>query len=415
MRTDIVVQDVASFRIDPALLARPDRRLALITSPANLDRLRRRNRQDVFAHIVVPERFDTAGLTEAVTTIRAGLDPAERDDIRLLCHDEYSLGTVAQVRADLGIPGDLPHNVRPFVDKLAMKAALRDAGVRLPRHVAWDAEACRTDPEAYLDGIVDRVGLPAFVKPTNESGSVGTRRIDTRADLAEWAAQRLGDDTPGGWEIDEFVTGTLYHLDTLVEDGRILHVGVNENLYPCYDYIAGKLSCSFTLPEEDPAYEPLLAFNRRVLDALPDKPARGVFHHEVFRLPDGELVFLEIAARAPAALIPFTSQIRYGVNVEEALFRLQRGEQVAVPTRRGPYAAYVYFPKPGGRVVDRTALDLSSDHRWTWNAEVGEVTAAATDIRDFAASVLLWNDDIEELRKDLYRLDKHQPLRTTAA
>ena len=406
MRTDVIVHDVASLRIDPAVLSRPDRDLALITTPAHAARLRQRGRQDVFAHVVVLDAFDPGTLTDAVEGLRGTLPEGDRGTISLLCHDEYSLELVAQVREKLGIAGDRPAQLRVFVDKVVAKQALRAAGVRLPRHLRWDAASYEADPSAYCAQVVDLVGLPAFAKPTNESGSVGTRRLDTADQLHQWAA--AGRD--GAWEVDEFIDGTLFHVDTAWQDGVAVHVAVNEDVHPCYDYTAGRINGSVTLADDDPVALRLRAFNARVLAALHDKPARSVFHHEVFLTGDDVLVFLEIAARAPAALIPSTSHIRYGFDIEEAHFRLQRGDTLAVPAADGPYAAYVYFPKPAGTVGDLRPAVLRSSHRWTWNVAAGDRLEAATDIRDFAASVLLWNTDLDALRDDLRLLDAHTPV-----
>lgn len=407
-RIDVVVQNVASFRIDPAVLARPDRETALIVSPINRERLRARGRDGVFDRITVTEDFSDRGVAEAVAQLMAsgGFTP---ENTRLLCHDEYSLGVVAQVREKLGIPGDRPEELKAFTDKLAMKSALDGRDVRLPRHLGWDADAYRDDPAAYAEHVAAFVGLPAFVKPVNESGSVGAARIGTIEELHAWARRA---EERYDFEIDEFLTGTLYHVDSAVQNGEVVHVRVNQYVHPCADYAAGRICSTFTVPEDDPWFAPLVAFNRKVLDGLADKPRSSVFHLEVFRLPDGELVFLEIAARAPAALAPATGRIRWGLDIEEAHFRLQRSETVEDPAYRGPHAAFVYFPKQAGRVTGLHRLELASAHRWTWNVRVGDELEDPTDIRDFAASVLLWNEDFAALQHDLQQLDRHAALTT---
>lgn len=404
-RVDIVVQNVASFRIDPAVLARHNRRLVLVCSPANHCKLQSRNRADVFDDVIVVEDFSADVLCEVVQgVLNKGGHASEQ--ARLLCHDEYSLYTVAVVRDKLGIPGDRPPQLRSFTDKLAMKAALVGSGIRMPRHVSWEDAAFRDDPDGYVDAVVEQVGLPAFVKPVSESGSVGVAKIDTAAQLRSWA--QTADDRID-YEIDEYVQGTLYHVDSAVYEGQIVHFRVNRNVHPCHEYAAGRINSSVTVPDDDPVCASLLRFNEDVLTALTDKPRSGVFHHEIFLNPAGEAVFLEIAARAPAALIPATGQIRWGIDIEEALFKLQRDEQVPLVTSRGPFAAYVYFPKFAGRVVSLRQPEIHSPHQWNWNIAVGDTLGDATDIRDFAASVLLWNDDYTALCSDLENLDTTIP------
>ncbi|MFD8550303.1 hypothetical protein ACFV08_01575, partial [Streptomyces fradiae] len=128
MRTDIVVQDVASFRIDPALLSRPHRRTWLVTSPAQHQKLLKRGRADVFSKTAVLEEFTADSLATCVEEMRNDLPGADRDEVALLCHDEYSLGVVAEVRARLGLAGDEPARLAPFTNKIAMKEALRWGG-----------------------------------------------------------------------------------------------------------------------------------------------------------------------------------------------------------------------------------------------------------------------------------------------
>jgi hypothetical protein len=408
---DIVVQNVAAFRIDPAVLARPDRRTALIVSNSNMDRLRARQRTDVFDHIVVLDIFDDETVVSAVGDLldREG-HRVERT--RLLCHDEYSLRIAALVREKLGITGDQPRQVAAFTDKIEMKAVLAGAGIRTPRHVAWDEEAYRAAPDAYREQVLSAVGTPAFVKPVDESGSVGAQRIDSGDQLRAWAERDRADTR---FEVDEYVTGTLYHVDSVVCDGSLVHAQANRYLHPCYDYVSGRVCSSYTLPETDPYHQTLLDFNRRVLDALTDKPQSSVFHHEIFATPAGELVFLEIAARAPAALVPATSRIRWGADIEETHFRLQRGERVEVPVHRGPFAGWVYLPKRRGTVTKlREPSHLESPYRWKWNVSVGDVLDNPEDIRDFAAAAVLWNEDPEALVRDLERLDRFTPMSMAA-
>lgn len=403
MRTDIVVQNVASFRIDPAVLVRPHRRTWLITSPVQHQKLLKCRRADAFSRIAVLEEFTLEALVACVESLRAGLPEADRDDVALLCHDEYSLGLVAQARQRLGLEGDRPHQLAPFVNKIAMKQALSANGIPMPAHREWDSAAYDADADGYVAELEDVLGWPMFVKPLDESGSVGARELRDAHEFHQWAAQA----GPRRFEVDEFLRGSLYHVDTAVHDGEIVHAEANAYLHPCYEYVTGRVCASYTLPSDHPARTPLLEFNRRVLQALQDKPRNGVYHHEIYQRADGDLVFLEIAARAPAALVPSTSRIRWGLDIEEAHFRLQRGENLPGSEGEGPHAAWVYFPKVEGRVSRLTQAQLRSDHHWQWNVEVGQTTSAPQDIRDFAASVLLWNDDFDVLRQDLRVLDSH--------
>lgn len=402
---NIVVQNVATFRIDPHDLRRRDCQLAIVTSPANFDRMIARNYRDAFDRVVVTGDFSAGNLTDLVEQLCAETQTA-MGQVRLLCHDEYSLGAVAAVRERLGVPGATAAQVTPFVNKLEMKRAVARTGVRLPRHEEWDHSSYLADPDGYVVGIGERIGWPAFVKPLDESGSVGTALLDGPDEAHAWARLH-GGERP--FEIDEFLKGTLYHVDTVLFAGEIIFVQANEYLYPCYDYLSGSVCSTFTLPQDDPMWGPLVAFNRRVIYGLGEgKPADTVFHHEIFRLDDGELVFLEIAARAPAALVPYSYERHRGFNIELAHFQVQMGERPPLHQPLGPYAGWVYFPRREGVITELRPPQLASPHELTWLVEAGQRLDDPKDIREAAATVLLWNNDFAALRADLARLADHQ-------
>ncbi len=406
MSMDIVVQNVASFRIDPAQLRRDGRRLALITSPANHERLIKRGQRAAVDELRVVADFSPAALADVVEDLRAPLASTAHGRIRLLCHDEYSLASVAEVRAMLDITGATPEQMSPFVDKLVMKEAVGATGVRLPKHRRWNQGAYLSEPFKYASRLGTELGWPLFVKPLDESGSVGTARLDTPEQLHVWARRHGG---TRKFEVDEYLDGILYHVDSVVIDGRIVFAQANEYLFPCYDYLSGRVCSTYTLAESDPMWAPLLEFNATVLNGLGDrKPANTVTHHEIFCLADGELVFLEIAARAPAALVPYVYEKHRGFNIELAHFQVQMEESPRFGPVRGPYAGFVYFPRRHGQVTALNAPELDSEHEVTWLVAPGELMTEPEDIREAAATVLLWNDDPARLRADLDRLTTHR-------
>lgn len=406
MRTYFVIQNIASFRIDWRCLYRPDEyRLVLITSEVHHARLQAAGQFAYFDRVVKAESFLAEDLTATLRGLmhELGVSP---DQVRVACHDEYTLAAAAAAREALDIPGARLDEVRRFVNKLEMKAALVDRGVRVPRHVAWDGARYAQAPDATLAEIEAALGYPMFVKPVNESGSVGTARLETRAEIAAWCEQHR-DAT--GYEIDEWITGKLYHCDSIIRGGRVLYTQLSEYAHPCYEYLQGKICASITLPENDPIHARLTRFTSDVLDALRPIPSDSVTHLEVFRTPADELVFLEIAARAPAALVPFTYARYLGWNIEEVHFRLQMGLLDNFVPKFGPYAAWVYYPQRTGTVVGVTKPALRSTFLDSWNIKAGDIMSSPANIREAAMSMQLWNDDYQALRADFEALDRFEP------
>ncbi len=62
------------------------------------------------------------------------------------------------------------------MDKDIMKRLLREAGIPTPDFLAFP----RSGAEIEYDAVVDRLGLPVFVKPANMGSSVGVSRVDDR-------------------------------------------------------------------------------------------------------------------------------------------------------------------------------------------------------------------------------------------
>jgi hypothetical protein len=407
MQTFIVIQNVASFRVDWRRLHDPERhRLALIVSPENHDRLTLSKQDIYFDKVVVLDEFTLERLTTASRTILRELGVRDLRRVRVLTHDEYSLGVTALLRETLGVEGARYDEVRSFIDKLEMKRALADAGVAVPRHTAFSPHEYRADPRGYVERVGRELSYPVFAKPVDESGSVGTARLETPGELHDWCRDHLED---GPYELDEFVSGTLYHCDSIIRDGSVLYTQVSEYAHPCFDYLAGAICASVTLPKDSAAFHRLARFTDRVLASIPAMPADTVTHLEVFEKTSGELVFLEIAARAPAAMVPYTYEKHLGLNIEEAHFRLQMGLLDEVEPTAGPYAAWAYFPHRPGTVSQLHSPVLASRSRVDFQIRPHDVLVAPTDIRDFACRVMLWNQDYDELRRDLAYLDGFHP------
>ncbi len=69
------------------------------------------------------------------------------------------------------------------MDKWAMKAMLRDAGLPTPRAVLVRDYEWRRDPQAARGRIAAQLGFPCFVKPANMGSSVGVSKAHDAAEL----------------------------------------------------------------------------------------------------------------------------------------------------------------------------------------------------------------------------------------
>jgi D-alanine-D-alanine ligase len=70
------------------------------------------------------------------------------------------------------------------MDKVAMKALFREAGLPICKHVWFLRSEWENNTAAVADLVVSRIGFPCFVKPANLGSSVGISRADDAEGLA---------------------------------------------------------------------------------------------------------------------------------------------------------------------------------------------------------------------------------------
>lgn len=389
----IVLQDVQPFRCDWTRIEQPlgHRRYLLYSHHAaemlgddTLGAFDQAYRLDDFS-------FDALHAHPAMY----GAGPGE---LRIATNDEYCLLLAAYIRMHFGLPGLMPEQVTPFVDKVAMKGRVGAAGLPVPRYVAFNPAAFQRDPPTYLHQVTAQVPLPLIAKPRDEANSRGVHRINTREALEQWCNEHTNREN---YQFEEFIAGTICFCDTLIEaagERRVLMVG--EYLNPPLEFERGWPHGSITLPETDPLYRNIAAFNSRALDALPSVTS-CITHLEIFVARDGTVTFLEVAARAPGAFVARLGELHDGVNLEELSFRLQLELPYAVRTRRLTYAAWVWFPKREGVVAQQRRLPIESSNSISWNASVGERTTAvpraiAHSADDAYCTVTFWGRELRE-------------------
>ncbi|MDP9241959.1 MAG: D-alanine--D-alanine ligase [Actinomycetota bacterium] len=95
-------------------------------------------------------------------------------------------GTVQRLLETLGLPytGTAPFACQVAFDKVLAKEALRAHGISTPPWATVQASALRDlSAGAILSAVVERVGLPAVVKPARGGSAMGLGFVEREADL----------------------------------------------------------------------------------------------------------------------------------------------------------------------------------------------------------------------------------------
>lgn len=267
--------------------------------------------------------FEGLGPKVTVQTTRWGDYAHVRADAAALAaaRPVFAVGTVnealmelaAELRAQLGLGGMDGALVERFRNKLVMKQLLSAAGVRVPAY-------CASGERAAVAALLERHGQ-LVIKPVDGYGARAVTFVRTAAELEAWYA---GHEDVDAYEAEEFIDGSLYHINALVRDRQVLltagalYVPGMANI----DFASGAPFVSVMI-EDDELKPRLTAFSTRVIEVL--GLDNGVTHLECFVTGAGEIVLCEIAARPGGGGIVHMIEAQYGVNYCWASLMLQGG------------------------------------------------------------------------------------------
>jgi biotin carboxylase len=288
--------------------------------------------RDILEEIVtMPPDLTQEQITNTVTWMARG-----RKFDRLASLDEFDMEVVAQLREHMRIPGTGTSAIAYYRDKLAMRMAAREAGFLVPEFVRilnYD------EAREYMS----RVPAPWLLKPRSEASALGIKKIQKPDDL--WRALDELGDRQSHFLMEQFVPGDIFHVDSIVSEGRVVFSSVHQYGRPPMQVMhEGGVFTTRTVNRLSPEWQELSALNARLAPALGLQ--RGVTHAEYIRAhADGQFYFLEIAARVGGAFIVELVEFSTGVNLWREWAKIEvahlRGQSYDAPIARRDYAGSV--------------------------------------------------------------------------
>ncbi|MEW9552291.1 ATP-grasp domain-containing protein [Nonomuraea sp. NPDC050783] len=333
----------------------------------------------------------------------------------------YELGVrpAAQVDELLGLNCYSLETVDLLLDKWEMRRRLNALGVS-------PVASAIGENERDLRAFAEAHGLPVFVKPIREAGSIGVFAVRDEADLAgvprrfrELAATFPKEDLAGPLDqflMEEFLDGPEISVETLSFDGHHVVVGVTDKVLGGPGFVEVAHSSPSRLPEAVLCEVGELV--GRVLDAVGLRHGPG--HTEVKLTSRGPRV-VESHARIGGDRINELTEIAYGVDMDRYALGSRFG--LLEPLRESPRpragAAIRFLTPPPGRVVRITGADEIRDDpalvELDISVEPGDEVPPLTWSEERVAHVLARGDTAEEAAANAERLAAAVRIHTEAA
>ncbi len=232
---------------------------------------------------------------------------------------DFSL-TVAMVAEAAELPGIPVEAAVNASNKGRMREVLQGAGIPVPRFMEI------SDPEELDEcsdiGPGNNLVFPLVVKPVDNMGSRGIRRVDSCSELKEAALKAFGYSSSGRIIVEEYLSGPEYSLDALVYDGEVHICGVADRhiFFPPYFVEMGH-----TIPSGSEPYvieEVMDVFKRSIAAVgITEGAAKGDIKWS------GDRAFVgEIAARLSGGYMSgWTYPYSSGIEVTRSAIRIALG------------------------------------------------------------------------------------------
>ena len=272
---------------------------------------------------------------------------------------DRAVPVVAAVAEALGLPGIGTETAYVMTQKIAMRRVLADAGVPQPEFAA-----VRNVHEGYA--ALERVGLPAVLKPADSGGQRGVFRLETADDLERHLHVALGESPTDEAIIEAYVEGLELNGLVIVRDGQAFPLTLSDRLRP--PGIGFGVGWVHVYPAT--IYGDQLEEAERVaVHAVHALGLRdGIAFPQLLATDDGRVLVIEVAARIPGGQMADLARHAVGVDLVEIALLQALGEEVpdevARPRFTQPLAIRFLTASPGplptGKVLEIGSLEKVS-------------------------------------------------------
>ncbi len=267
-----------------------------------------RDKADVFEAIDLKDKNALLAFARAIRE-ESGLDGV------FTAGTDFS-SSVAWVAEKLRLPGISYATAMRATDKCLMREAFATGGVPSPLFFCWVGSGA---PQSC---IPPGMAFPLVVKPVDNMGARGVRRVDDVQQLEEACAAALALSRTSRVIVEEYMEGPEFSLDAIVYQGNVTVCGVADRLirFPPSFVEMGHTMPTGVAPETVRAVESVFLAGIRAL-GIDNGTAKG----DIKLTEKGPMVG-EIAARLSGGFMSgWTFPLATGVEVTEAALNIAVG------------------------------------------------------------------------------------------
>lgn len=394
-RNIFVFQFKQPIRIDWSFIRSryPNNRFILVSSNELLQNFSKKND---FDNILETNDFSYKVISNLIQNYTRN---NKNTEIKHVTNDEYCLTLVHELE-NQNKKLNLVHH---YINKVKMKSLLQEQSISVPQFLHVRNKNENNDFNHILKFFNY---FPLIGKPVSDANNRGVVKLETPEQLQSWLKQDLDKDR----EIEKFIDGTLYHCNSVILNDEIHVLTIGRYLNPCLDFNHGKPIGSIFISPNHILYKKISKFNEKVINTL-GRIDRTVLHLECFVTEKEDIIFLEIAARAPGALLSEAASYVIGHNMEELNFHFQIEEQF-IPTLKkieNSSAFWCWFPKPFGKTIAPMIFPkLNSEATWYQYVKPGEVINEQ-NCNGPAYGVVAWtNNNLKQFHDDFAQLKDYK-------
>ncbi len=275
---------------------------------------------------------------------KAGINPA---GVISICA-EVGMSTAAGIRERFHLPGPDKKLTLSLTNKWYQRKIWTAAGLPCP---VWKLASSMRGAEAAFEAIQ----LPTVVKPVDNAGSRGVRKVTDRQEWEEAAKIAFEFSPSHRVLVESFIDGKEYTVESFSENGNTHVLTITEKAK--VPSTGGMVAIELATPN----------LSNSVLDNLASTAIAGLAalgyqegpgHTEIILSPDGEPVLIETAGRGGGfmvfdKLIPMAS----GFDIATACVKQAVGQRVSIADIEKNFVVLRFFPSTEGVVMGYTGFD----------------------------------------------------------